>query len=127
MKQFSTKEKTAYGLGAVGKDMVYALSSGYVMYYYQDILGLSATFVGLILMIARVFDALNDPFMGILVAKIWNHPQCICSLCFIFSTISFINRTDALFCHCLYSLGCYLYHDGYSVLVHDSCCHRKTS
>lgn len=32
MKQFSTKEKTAYGLGAVGKDMVYALSSGYVMY-----------------------------------------------------------------------------------------------
>ena len=69
MKQFSTKEKTAYGLGAVGKDMVYALSSGYVMYYYQDILGLSATFVGLILMIARVFDALNDPFMGILVAK----------------------------------------------------------
>ena len=69
MKQFSTKEKTAYGLGAVGKDMVYALSSGYVMYYYQDILGLSATFVGLILMIARVFDALNDPFMGILVAR----------------------------------------------------------
>ena len=49
--------------------MVYALSATYVMYFYQDILGLSATFVGLILMIARVFDALNDPFMGILVAK----------------------------------------------------------
>lgn len=32
-------------------------------------LGLSATFVGLILMIARIFDAANDPFMGILVAK----------------------------------------------------------
>ena len=69
MKHFSAKEKTAYGLGAVGKDMVYALSSSYVMYYYQDILGLSATFVGLILMIARIFDAINDPFMGILVAK----------------------------------------------------------
>ena len=39
------------------------------MYYYQDIIGLSASFVGLILMIARVFDAVNDPFMGILVAK----------------------------------------------------------
>ena len=49
--------------------MVYALSSSYIMYYYQDIIGLSASFVGLILMIARVFDAINDPFMGILVAK----------------------------------------------------------
>ena len=39
------------------------------MYYYQDILGLSATFVGFILMIARVFDAANDPFMGVVVAK----------------------------------------------------------
>lgn len=63
------KQKAAFGIDAVGKDMVYALSASYVMYYYQDVLGLSATFVGLILMIARVFDALNDPFMGVLVAK----------------------------------------------------------
>ena len=69
MNQLSLKQKIAYGLGAVGKDMVYALSASYVMFYYQDTLHLSATFVGLILMIARVFDALNDPFMGILVAK----------------------------------------------------------
>ncbi len=66
---FSNKEKIAYGIGAIGKDMVYALSASYVMYYYQDILGLSATFVGLILMVARVFDALNDPLMGVIVAK----------------------------------------------------------
>ena len=63
------KQKAAFGIGAVGKDMVYALSASYVMYYYQDVLGLSATFVGLILMIARIFDAVNDPFMGVLVAK----------------------------------------------------------
>ena len=67
--KLSQSQRVAYGIGAVGKDMVYALSASYVMYFYQDILGLSATFVGLILMVARVFDALNDPFMGILVAK----------------------------------------------------------
>lgn len=67
--ELNLKQKAAYGIGAVGKDMVYALSASYVMYYYQDILGLSATFVGLILMAARIFDALNDPFMGILVAR----------------------------------------------------------
>lgn len=69
MNTLSTGKKIAYGIGAVGKDMVYALSANYVLYYYQDILHLDPAFVGLILMLARVFDALNDPFMGVLVAK----------------------------------------------------------
>ncbi|MBO5155060.1 MAG: MFS transporter [Eubacterium sp.] len=63
------REKAAYGLGAVGKDMVYMLSASYVLYYYQDILGVSAIAMGVILMVARVFDAFNDPIMGIIVAK----------------------------------------------------------
>ena len=48
--ELTTKQKAAFGIGAVGKDMVYALSASYFMYYYQDVLGLSATFVGLRLM-----------------------------------------------------------------------------
>ncbi len=63
------KEKFSYGLGAVGKDMVYMLSASYVLYYYQDILGVNAIAMGIILMAARVFDAFNDPVMGVLVAK----------------------------------------------------------
>ena len=45
------------------------LSASYVLYYYQDILGVSAIAMGIILMVARVFDAFNDPIMGIIVAK----------------------------------------------------------
>ncbi len=67
--KLSFKEKAAYGLGAVGKDMVYMLSASYVLYYFQDILGVSAIAMGIILLIARVFDAFNDPIMGIIVAK----------------------------------------------------------
>ncbi|MBR0145343.1 MAG: MFS transporter [Eubacterium sp.] len=63
------KEKAAYGLGAVGKDMVYMLSASYVLYYFQDILGVSAVAMGVILLVARIFDAFNDPIMGIVVAK----------------------------------------------------------
>lgn len=63
------KEKVSYGLGAVGKDMVYMLSASYILYYYQDVLGVSAIAMGMILMAARVFDAFNDPIMGVLVAK----------------------------------------------------------
>ena len=67
--RLTTGEKASYGLGAVGKDMVYMLSSNYVLYYYQDILGVSAITMGIILMAARIFDAFNDPVMGVIVAK----------------------------------------------------------
>lgn len=67
--KLSGKEKVSYGLGAVGKDMVYMLSASYILYYYQDIMGVSAIAMGIILMAARVFDAFNDPVMGVLVAK----------------------------------------------------------
>ncbi|MCR5785076.1 MAG: glycoside-pentoside-hexuronide (GPH):cation symporter [Eubacterium sp.] len=67
--KLTVKEKAAYGLGAVGKDMVYMLSASYVLYYFQDILGVSAVAMGIILLGARVFDAFNDPIMGIIVAK----------------------------------------------------------
>ncbi len=65
----SLKEKISYGLGAVGKDMVYMLSASYVLYYYQDTLGVNAITMGVILMAARIFDAFNDPIMGVIVAK----------------------------------------------------------
>ena len=63
------KEKISYGLGAIGKDMVYMLSASYILYYYQDVLGVAPLAMGAILMGARVFDAFNDPIMGIIVAK----------------------------------------------------------
>ena len=65
----SGREKFAYALGAVGKDMVYMLSASYVLYYFQDILGVNAVAMGVILLVARIFDAFNDPIMGIVVAK----------------------------------------------------------
>ena len=68
-QRLSGKSKLSYALGAVGKDMVYMLSASYVLYYFQDILGVSAIAMGTILLVARVFDAFNDPIMGVVVAK----------------------------------------------------------
>ena len=68
-KKLSGKEKTSYGLAAVGKDLCYMLSASYVLYYFQDIMGVSAAAMGVILLVARVFDAFNDPIMGIITAK----------------------------------------------------------
>lgn len=62
-------QKLGYGVGAIGKDMVYAFVSGFLMYYFNTVIGISATFIGVLFMAARVFDAFNDPIMGILVEK----------------------------------------------------------
>ncbi len=67
--KLSGRAKISYALGAVGKDMVYMLSASYVLYYFQDIMGVSAFAMGVILLIARIFDAFNDPIMGVVVAK----------------------------------------------------------
>ena len=68
-KNLSGKEKFAYGIGAVGKDMVYMLSASYISIYFLDVMGISAAAIAFLLMAARVFDAFNDPIMGVLVAK----------------------------------------------------------
>lgn len=61
--------RIGYGMGAVGKDMVYAFVSGFILYFYNNVLGVSGTFIGIMMMAARVFDAVNDPIMGVVVEK----------------------------------------------------------
>lgn len=63
------KMKVGYGIGAVGKDMVYALVAGFLMNYYNTVHGVSTVFIGVLFMAVRIFDAFNDPMMGMLVGK----------------------------------------------------------
>lgn len=67
--ELKAKHRAAFGLGAVGKDIVYMLISSYLLYYYNAVLGMSSVFIGTMMMAARIFDAFNDPLMGIVVAK----------------------------------------------------------
>lgn len=62
-------EKTAYSVGALGKNMAYMMSASYTLYYYQDVLGVSAVAMGVILLVARIIDAFYDPVIGVFVAK----------------------------------------------------------
>lgn len=62
--------RVTFGLGTVGRDMVYTLISMYLMFYLTDILQLDTKvlwWVTGIIMAARVFDAFNDPVMGVIV------------------------------------------------------------
>ncbi len=59
-----------FGLGTIGRDMVYAMVSMYLIYYLTDILNVSSGTLwalNVILLVGRIFDALNDPIMGVIV------------------------------------------------------------
>ncbi|MBR2578466.1 MAG: MFS transporter, partial [Erysipelotrichaceae bacterium] len=64
----SKKAKWLYGLCLMGGNFVYMLTASFTVMYYQTYLGLNAAFVGAVLMVARIFDAVNDPLTGIIVA-----------------------------------------------------------
>ena len=67
--EITKKMKAGYAIGGFGKNVAYGLVASYTLYYYNVILDMDATFIGLLLMAARIFDAFNDPLMGVVVAK----------------------------------------------------------
>ena len=58
------KEWMAYAVGALGQGMVYAIMSSYISDFYMNVLKLAPVFVLLLMLLARVWDAVNDPIMG---------------------------------------------------------------
>lgn len=65
----SKSERLSYGLYAFGAILSYYLIMSYLQLYMTDI-GISAIAVGFIFMLAKVWDAVNDPIFGILVDKL---------------------------------------------------------
>lgn len=66
-KKLSWKSKLSFGLGAFGKDAVYAIVGTFLMYFLTDVKGVAPAFVGTLFLVARIFDAVNDPLMGVIV------------------------------------------------------------
>lgn len=64
------RNRLSFGLGTLGRDMASAIVSLYLLYYLTDVIGIGeATLVAVtaIIVVMRIFDAVNDPFMGIIV------------------------------------------------------------
>lgn len=63
------KEFNMFAVGAMGQGMIYAMMSSYISDYYVNVLQLPLMFVLLLMLLARVWDAINDPLMGIIVDR----------------------------------------------------------
>lgn len=64
------RNRFTFGFGTIGRDMVYTMISMFLIVYLTEVVDLSdATLwaVSIIMLAARIFDALNDPVMGVIV------------------------------------------------------------
>ncbi|HAH95404.1 MAG TPA: MFS transporter [Firmicutes bacterium] len=69
-KQTSRAEGLSYGGFFLGQNIIYIIQYQYLLYFYTEYVGLSIESTAAMMLIARLWDALNDPIMGALVDKI---------------------------------------------------------
>ncbi|WP_031522158.1 glycoside-pentoside-hexuronide family transporter [Siccibacter colletis] len=65
----SVKEKIGYGMGDAASHIVFDNVMLYMMFFYTDIFGIPAGFVGTMFLLARALDAISDPVMGLVADR----------------------------------------------------------
>lgn len=68
-KYLTMKERIAFTVGAFGRSGIYTLMSMFTLVFFQNGAGLSLEQSSTIILIGRIFDALNDPVMGMIVDR----------------------------------------------------------
>ena len=67
--KLSIKEKVGYGLGDTASHFVWDMVGFWILIFYTDTFGISAAAAGTIMLIARVWDMVSDPLMGIIADR----------------------------------------------------------
>ena len=69
-RRLSLPVMTAFGVGQTAEGIKTTAFNTFLLFYYQQVLGVSGTFTGVALAIALVFDAITDPVAGSLSDKV---------------------------------------------------------
>ena len=67
--KLSIKEKIGYGLGDTASHFVWDMVGFWILIFYTDTFGISAAAAGTIMLIARIWDMVSDPVMGIIADR----------------------------------------------------------
>lgn len=65
----SMSTKVSYGLGDMASQFVWSFIGSYLMIFYTDVALLPTAAISMIFLIARVWDAVNDPIMGAIAER----------------------------------------------------------
>lgn len=63
------KEKVSYGVGDLASNLAWSMTGSFLLYFYTNVALVPVAAIGTILLIARIFDTVNDPFMGLLIDR----------------------------------------------------------
>lgn len=64
MRNFGFRDKIGYMFGDVGNDFFFIYIASFLMLFYTDVVGLNPAIVGVIFLVARVWDAFADIIWG---------------------------------------------------------------
>lgn len=67
--RLSIKEKVGFSLGDAASNLYFQTFVVFLPIFYTDVFGLSAAAMGTMLLVTRVFDAVNDPIMGVIADR----------------------------------------------------------
>ena len=68
-EKLSFREKAGFGCGDFASNLFFMVFTMYGLYFYTDVFGIPAAVVGTIFLIARIWDAVNDPIMGLIADR----------------------------------------------------------
>jgi GPH family glycoside/pentoside/hexuronide:cation symporter len=67
--KLSIKEKIGYGVGDTASHFVWDMVGFWILIFYTDTYGISAAAAGTIMLIARFWDMISDPIMGVIADR----------------------------------------------------------
>ena len=67
---FGWKDKIGYALGDFGCNLSFVMQSSFFMVYYVTVLGINPAHYGLLILLTKIWDGVNDPLIGSLCDKI---------------------------------------------------------
>lgn len=68
-ERLSLKEKIGYSLGDTASNLFFQTFMLFLLYFYTDVFGIPAAVAGTMFLITRIWDAVNDPIMGMIADR----------------------------------------------------------
>ncbi|OQY04705.1 MAG: hypothetical protein B6I20_02610 [Bacteroidetes bacterium 4572_117] len=116
ISKLSFKEKIGYGLGDTACHFAWDMAGMFLFFYFTDVYGISAAAAGTIMMIARIWDAISDPMIGVISDRtetkhgkfrpymLWFAIPLSAALIMLFTTPNFEETGKIIYATCAYLL-----------------------